>query len=74
MKIKPLIQNRYKVKDPVGIKECEPKQLSGFWYVVMPENARDIIYLQLLGEHQRYANYSGEGILIHENALPISQN
>ena len=74
MNRKPLLLNRAKVKDAIGIKDAEPLPLKGQWWLVIPETTRDVIYLQLLGSHQRYANYSGEGILIHENALPISQN
>jgi hypothetical protein len=74
MNRKPLLLNRAKVKDAIGIKDAEPLPLKGQWWLVVPEHSRDVIYLQLLGSHQRYANYSGEGILIHENALPISQN
>jgi hypothetical protein len=74
MNHKPLLLNRSKVKNPVGIKDVGPKHLNGVWWLVMPETSRDVVYLQLLSEYQRYANFSGEGILIHENALPISQN
>jgi len=74
MNHKPLITNRYRVKDPIGIKDMMPHQLKGFWHVVIPENSRDVVYLQLLGEHQRFANYCGDGVLVHENAIPLSQN
>ena len=74
MNRKPLLLNRAKVKDAIGIKDAEPLPLKGQWWLVIPEHSRDVVYLQLLGDHQRYANYGGEGILIHENALPISQN
>ena len=69
--MRPLLQNRMRAQKPViGIKDAEPETLSGDWWVVMPEGARDILYLQLLGSHQRYANFQGEGILVSENAIP----
>lgn len=71
--MRPLLQNRMRAQKPViGIKDAEPETLSGDWWVVMPEGARDILYLQLLGSHQRYANFQGEGILVSENAIPKS--
>lgn len=69
--MRPLLQNRMRAQKPtIGIKDAEPETLSGDWWVVMPEGARDILYLQLLGSHQRYANFQGEGILVSENAIP----
>ncbi len=74
--MKPLLQNRVRASKPCnGIKDAEAVQLRGDWWLVMPESARDVLYLQLLGSHQRYANHDGEGILVSENAMPKnSQN
>jgi hypothetical protein len=69
--MKPLLQNRMRVQKPViGIKDKEPETLSGDWWIAIPESARDILYLQLLGSHQRYAPFQGEGILVSDNAMP----
>lgn len=74
--MKPLLQNRIKAAKPtMGIKDTEPVTLKGDWWLVMPEGARDVLFLQILGSHERYANYTGEGILISDNAIPkYSQN
>lgn len=75
--MKPLIlQNRQRAVAPVqGIRDAEAITLKGDWWLVMPETARDIFFVQILGSHERFANYSGEGILISDNAIPKhSQN
>jgi len=66
----PLLLDRTRVKDPVGCKDSQSHPLTGDWWLVMPKNARDVVYLQILGSHERYANFDGEGILIAENAMP----
>lgn len=76
IKMRLLLQDRIRAFVPtVGIKETKPITLKGDWWIVIPQTARDVIFLQLLGEHQRYANFNGNGILIPENVLPQnSQN
>lgn len=71
-----LLQNRQRATAPVqGIKDAEAVTLKGDWWLVMPETARDILFVQILGRHERFANYDGEGILISDNAIPkYSQN
>jgi len=70
---KPLLQNREPVKNPSGLRDSKEVKLQGFWWLVMPETARDVEFLQILGEHERYANFSGEGILVSDNAIPKQQ-
>ena len=69
--MKPLLLDRTRVKDPAGCKDEHRYPLTGIWWLVMPKGARDVLFLQMLGSHERYANFDGEGILVADHAMPF---
>jgi len=72
VKMKPLLKNRKPVANPTATREYKPITLQGVWWLVMPETARDVEFLQCLGQDSvhRYAPEDGEGILVSDAMIP----
>jgi hypothetical protein len=68
--MKPLLANRKPVVNPVVSVETAKTHLEGLFWLVMPETGRDVQFLQLLGDHQRFSPWEGEGIVITDNVIP----